>query len=186
MAIFDPVWASDDDALITPPTADEIEEGFRCGRADPGLFNWLIQTLQSTINALNIGDMASKFRQVATTEGIQGGGDLQDDRTLRLNFSGLEVENSVAGDDIVAFFDISAGAHRKTTRTAFLAGVGGAGGSITGGENIGTGTGLVYASVNGGSLQFRRLKNAGGIDIAVSTNDVVLSIAPMGAELTVA
>ena len=182
--VFDQIWASDDDALIDTPSAAEIRQGFRCGPASPGLFNYLFQRLMSAINALNIGDMASKFRLISTTEGITGGGSLEDDRTLRLNFSGLEPETSIANDDIIAVFDTSANKHVGMTRQNFVAGLGGEGGGITAGTNIGTGDGLIYAGVSGTNIQLRKIKAGDGLSVAVATDDVVVSLANRGSELT--
>lgn len=182
--VFDETWASDDDALITTPSAAEIRQGFRCGPADPGVFNYLFQSLMSAINSLNIGDMASKFRLIATTEGISGGGNLEADRTLRLDFAGLEPEAAIANDDIIAVFDTSANKHVGMTRQDFVAGLGGEGGGITAGANIGTGAGAVYAGVSGTSIQLRKIKAGDGLSVAVATDDVVVSLADRGSELT--
>lgn len=183
--VFDETWASDDDALITTPSAAQIRQGFRCGPADPGLFNYLFQSLMSAINSLNIGDMASKFRLITTTEGIQGGGNLEADRTLRLHFPGLEEEIAIASDDLIAVFDVSANKHVRMTREDFVAGLGGEGGTlISAGANIGTGEGLIYSGVSGSNLQFRKIKAGDGVAVAVSTDDVVVSLANRGTELT--
>lgn len=182
--VFEEVWASDETALIDTPSAAEIRDGFRCGPASPGRFNWLFQTIMSAINNLNIGDMVSKYRQINTTEGIIGGGNLEEDRTLRLNFPGLEEEDEISGDDLVAVFDVSANKHVFMTRENFVSGIGGEGGSITGGANIGTGAGLVYSGVSGGNLQFRKIKAGDGIDVAVSGDDVIVALADRGSELT--
>ncbi|WP_406858480.1 hypothetical protein ABEG18_12970 [Alsobacter sp. KACC 23698] len=180
--IFTPVWAVDGE--IETPSEAEIRKGFACGPARPGVFNWLFQTLESTINALNLGDMASKFRQIATTEGIQGGGDLEADRTLRLDISGLQEATDIANEDLVVIFDADVGSHRKMTRQNFAAGLGGDGGPI-GGANIGTGNGSVFASLSGSTLQFRKIKDGGGLGVSTVSNDVVIAIADMGAELSV-
>jgi hypothetical protein len=156
--IFETIWASDDDALISVPSEAEIEHGFGCGPASPGRFNWLFQTIMSAINSLNIGDMASKFRSISTTEGLTGGGNLEVDRTLRLHYPGLEVVEEVANDDLVAIYDTSAAKHVSISREDFVAGLGGEGGGITAGANIGTGEGSIYSGVSGTSLQFRKVK----------------------------
>lgn len=184
--VFDETWASDDDALITTPSAAEIRQGFRCGPADPGVFNYLFQSLISAINSLNIGDMASKFRLISTTEGLAGGGSLENDRTLRLDFAGLEPETAIANDDIIGVFDVSANKHVGMTRGNFVAGLGGEGGSlITAGTNVGTGEGAIYSGVSGGNLLFRKVKAGDGISAVVATDDVVISLASRGSELTI-
>lgn len=184
--VFDPTWASDDGALITTPTADQIRSGFVCGPADPGLFNWLFQSVMSAINNLGIGDMASKFRQIATTEGIQGGGDLQSDRTLRFDFAGMQEESTIADNDLVAIYDTSVGAHRKMTKANFVSGLGGGGGSLTGAANVGTGDGEIYVGLSGSNIQLRKIKDGNGIDVTVATNDIVISLTDIGSELTIA
>lgn len=182
--VFDPTWASDENALIDVPSDAEIRTGFVCGPASPGRFNWLFQTIMSAVNALNIGDMASKFRTIATTEGIAGGGNLEADRTLRLDFAGLQPETSIANDDLIAIYDTSVGAHRHMTRANFVAGLGGEGGSlITTAENIGGGVGL-FSAVDGEALQFRTLVDAGGFDIVIAGDVVALSLSDMNAALT--
>jgi len=181
---FDPIWASDDEALIDPPSDAEVRMGFSCGPVTPGVFNWLFQTLMSTINSLGIENMVPSLRRIETAEGITGGGDLTADRTLRLNIPGLESEASVASDDLIVVYDASREQHVKMTREDFTAGLGGEGGGITGGANIGTGTGELFASVSGSNLQFRKLLNGGGMVIAVAGNDVSIGPADRGADLT--
>jgi hypothetical protein len=187
MPLFDPLWASDDQAPITTPSADQIEAGFSCGEADPGLFNWLFQNIQSTINALNIGDMASKFRLLNTTEGIAGGGNLEADRTLRLDFPGLQPISDIANDDLIAVFDSSVGAHRYATRSEFTAGLGGGeGGGITAGANIGTGAGQSYSGLSGTELRFRSIADGDGINVSTVGDTIVIALADMGSQLTFA
>lgn len=184
MSVFDTVWASDDDALIDVPSDAEIRDGFRCGPASPGLFNWLFQSLMSAMNDLNIADMVSRFRRVATTEGITGGGDLTVDRTLRLDFDGMETAGAIANDDLVAIYDVSTEAHRKMTRADFVAGLGGGGGGVTGATNIGSGAGELYSGLAADTLEFRSIAAGDGIDVVIASDDVVVSIADMGADLT--
>lgn len=180
---FDPVWAADGEVDV--PTEAEQRIGFQCGPVTPGRFNWLFQTMQSLINSLNIGEMVNQTRVIGTTEGLKGGGDLTADRTLSLDVPGLEAETGIANDDLIAIFDTSAGVHRKMTRDNFVAGLGGGGGgSITGGENVGTGTGLIFKGLSGANMQFRKLLNAGGLTIGVATDDVTISLADMGSALT--
>lgn len=181
---FENVWASDDAALIEVPSAAQIELGFVCGKASPGLFNWLFQTLMSRINALNIGDMASKFRQINTVDGITGGGDLQSDLTLRLDITTLEVGTEIAAEDQVAIYDASVNGHRRITRENFLAGIGGGGSTITDGANIGNGTGNVYSGLSGNVLQFRTIRAGAGVTVTTAGNVVDVGIANMGAQLT--
>lgn len=182
---FDPVWASDENALISEPSDAEIRMGFTCGPASPGRFNWLFQMVMSAINSLDIQSMVPFSRRIDTGPGLTGGGDLSADMTLNLDIPGLEEEGSIAEDDWIALYDTSRGIHVRMSRSNFVSGLGGGGGGdISGGENIGTGTGLLYASVSGSNLQFRRLLNGGGLTIAVVDDDVVLSLADMGADLT--
>lgn len=182
--VFDPVWAEDPTASVEVPSNAEIRLGFECGAAKPGVFNWLFQQLQSAINALDVSGLVANTRNINTTEGVQGGGNLTADRTLRLDINGLEQETSIAPGDLVAIYDVSSGLHRKMVRSDFVAGLGGVG-FITGGANIGTGTGEVFASLNGTIMEFRKLLNAGGLSIVAATDDVAISLSPMAAELTV-
>lgn len=181
---FEEIWASDDDAPIDVPSAAEIRHGFSCGPASPGRFNWLFQSLMSAVNSLSLADMASKYLLINTTEGIAGGGSLEADRTLRFDFPGLEAEDEIANDDLIAVFDVSTNKHVKMTREDFVSGLGSEGGGITTGANIGTGDGEVYSGVSGSALQFRKIKSGNGISVAVSTNDVVIGQADRGSELT--
>lgn len=185
---FDPVWASDEAAEITEPTAAQQATGFSCGPADPGLFNWLFQNLQSAVNALAAGNFVSALRSIATTEGIQGGGTLEADRTLRFDFPGMEAETSIANDDLIPIYDTSAGAHRKMTRANFVAGLGGdtgtGGGLIWNAENIGAGDGEVFASISSGILQFRTIDEGDGVNVAVVGDTVLISLADRVADLT--
>lgn len=184
MAAFDTVWAQDDNALIDTPSEAEIEAGFSCGKVTPGRFNWIIQSLMSAINAMDLTDVLSRFRRINTTEGITGGGDLTEDRTLRLDINGLEEEASIANGDMIPVFDVSANAHRKMTRSNFVAGLGGEGGVLIGGDNVGTGTGEVYSGNNAGTLEFRTIKAGSGVTVVTAGNDVTVSLADMGAALT--
>lgn len=182
---FDPIWASDDEALIDPPSVAEIRRGFSCGPASPGLFNWLFQTVMTTINSLDIESMVPLSRRVDTGPGLAGGGDLTGDRTLTLDIPSLEEEGSIAADDWIALYDTSRGIHVRMTRDNLVSGLGGGGGGdISGGANIGTGTGSIFASVSGSNLQFRKLLDGGGMTIAVVGDDVALSLSDMGADLT--
>ena len=55
-------------------------------------------------------------RQVATGEGLQGGGNLASDRTLSLNVFGLTDEAAInSANDYLVFYDSSAVGHRKAT-----------------------------------------------------------------------
>lgn len=184
--IFDPVWAESDTAVITTPSADEIAQGFQCGPADPGLFNWLFQSMMSALNTVAASATAFYSRRINTTAGLTGGGTLENDLTLSLAFNTLEFETAIANDDLVAIWDTSLPGMRAMTRSDFLAGVGGGGGAITGGANIGGGPGEVFASISGGNLQFRTLVNAGGTVIAVAGNTVTVALADRGADLTFA
>lgn len=52
MATFTDTWASGSGAEITEPTATEIQQGFQCGPANPGVFNWLFNRVTACINQL--------------------------------------------------------------------------------------------------------------------------------------
>lgn len=181
--VFDPVWASD--GVLTIPSEADIRAGFECGRADPGLFNYLIQILQSAINDLDVNAPVPVNRRIDTTDGLNGGGDLSQDRLIRIDFSTLTAEASIANDDLVMIFDASANALRVMTRADFVAGLGGGGGGLTGGSNIGAGTGSVFSSLSGTTLQFRQIKQGTGLSVVTSGDDVVVSFADYPATLTV-
>lgn len=186
---FDPVWASDENALIDVPSDAEIRTGFVCGPASPGRFNWLFQTVMSAINALNIADMASKFRKIETTEGITGGGSLEEDRTIRLDINGLQETTTVKSSYFLAVFDPDVGvnSHRKISRQNFVQGLGagtGGDGFILGGDNIGDGDGEFYSGIDGGDMEFRTLKNDGGLSISTVGDVVAIKFADMGSALT--
>jgi hypothetical protein len=86
---------------------------------------------------------------------------------------------------LIVLYDPLTSKHRRSTRGNFLSGIGGGGGAVTGGENVGTGTGLVFKAVASGLLQFRKLIDAGGLTIGVDGDDVTLALADLGSELTV-
>ena len=184
--LFDPIWAEEGEVEV--PSNLQIRTGFRCGPVSPGLFNWLFQSLQAAINALDIGDFVSKFRKINTAEGIAGGGTLEDDRTLRLNFQGLEEKGSgVSNSDVVAIFDPVANAHRRMTRAQLVAGLGGGGeGGISDAENIGDGEGEFFSGVSVDAFEFRTAKSGNGIVVATTGDEVTFSVADRGAELTYA
>lgn len=180
--VFQPIWAQD--GTVEVPSDPQIRSGFSCGPVSPGMFNWLFQTMQAAINALDIGDFASKFRTIATTEGITGGGNLEENRTLRLNIPGLEAKSSVASADLLVIYDPVANAHRKQTRLQFIAGLGGEGGILSAGDNIGDGTGEFFSGIDGDTLEYRTAKNAGGLVITTTGDVVNFALANFGAELT--
>lgn len=182
--IFDPVWAEESQDIDVASVA-EIRRGFTCGPVTPGRFNWLFQQLQAAVNAIGAGNFVLGSRKIDTTEGIAGGGDLTLDRTLRLDIPGLEEQTTASNDHVLVIYNPETSKHERTTRETFLSGIGGGGGAITGGANVGTGTGLVYKAVSGGALQFRKLLNAGGFDIGVDGDDVTFALADYGSELTV-
>lgn len=181
-----PTWASDDSAKIDVPSEIEIALGFGCGKASPGRFNWIIQSLQSTLKTLSAGNWTSQARRIDTTEGLKGGGDLSDDRTLSLAINDLETETTIDGGDLIALYDVSAGAHRSMTRDNFVQGLGGGGGLVTGGENVGDGAGKVYKGLSGGNIQLRSVKSGGGVSVSVVDDNIVVALADMGSALTFA
>lgn len=182
---FDPVWAADGE--VSAPSEAEIRAGFSCGPLTNTRLNWIVQILMSAINDVDVDAGVPLSRQVATSEGIQGGGDLSNDLLLRLNIDGLEVESAIANDDLIAIFDASAGVHRAMTRANFVSGLGGGGGGgdISGGANIGTGGGEVFASVSGSNLQFRKILHGVGLNVTTVDNDVVIAFASLPSPLTV-
>lgn len=66
-----PTWAGGSSAELTTPTATDITNGFVCGPADPGLFNWLFNQITTCINSLEtslntvIANLASTQAQVS-------------------------------------------------------------------------------------------------------------------------
>ena len=182
--IFDPVWA-EESPDIDVATAAEVRRGFTCGPVTPGRFNWLFQQLQAAVNAIGAGNFVQASRKIQTTEGISGGGDLSLDRTLRLAIPDLEAKTTASNDDVLVVYDPATSKHRRTTRGQFLSGIGGGGGAITGAENVGTGGGSIFSAVSAGLIQLRRLANVGGLTVATNGDVVELSLANLGAELTV-
>lgn len=185
---FDPVWAVDGDIYV--PSEAEIRLGFTCGPASPNLFNYLFQTLQTTINSIDLSGGIPVSRQVGTTEGVKGGGTLEADRLIRLDIGGLSAKTTIANDDYVVIYRPGEGQHYKISRSNFVAGLTGGGGGggdpgLTGAENIGDAGGDFFASLSGTSLQFRRIKNGGGLSFTTSGSNVVGAIADMGTALTV-
>ena len=54
-------------------------------------------------------------RTLSTTEGVQGGGHLGANRTLKLDVNGLTAKTVPVGDDLVGIFSVADTAHRKST-----------------------------------------------------------------------
>lgn len=182
MAIFDPVWASASGALITTPSNAEVTVGFQCGPADPGLFNWWFQRIEDTINSLNVELMVPLTRVIGTGAGLTGGGDLSTDRTINLNWTGLETKTNRRSDDLVVVYDQTIEAHRSMTANNFLSGLLEEG-VISGGDNIGGGAG-VFSAVNEGVMEFRTIVGGAGLVAAVVGDTVEIAFADMGAALT--
>lgn len=71
MPCIEDIWAGGSNAKITPPTATDISNGFVCGPADEGIFNWLFNKLTSCFIALEnsvnttIANLASVQAQVS-------------------------------------------------------------------------------------------------------------------------
>lgn len=170
MAIFDQVWAYA--GVVEAPDSARVATGFTCGGVRPGLMNWIIQTLQQAVNSIgDLGAMVPELRQINTTEGIQGGGTLENDRTLRLNVPGLDSLSNTTGTDLLVVYRGSQ--HYKITRQAFVAGLGGEGGSIIlGGENIGGAPGEFFSAVDDDTMEFRTLAPGTGLTV-VTSGDVV-------------
>lgn len=172
-AIFPDVWAFAGE--VEAPDDQRFAAGFTCGGVSPKLVNWLFQTLMQAINAVgDLGAMVPQSRQINTTEGIQGGGTLETDRILRLNIPGLDSVPDVTGTDLIAIY--RGDQHYKITRSAFVAGLGGEGGSIIlGGDNIGDGPGEVYSSVNVDTMEFRTIDADVGLTVVTSGDKVIVS-----------
>lgn len=65
------------------------------------------------------------LRTLTTTEGIQGGGTLGGDRTIRLDINGLTAKSLPASNDVLAIFSVTHNAHRKSTVEEISASVAG-------------------------------------------------------------
>ena len=102
------------------------------GNTDDGFETTLAITDPTANNTITIPDASGTLvlstRSVSTAagSGLTGGGDLSSDRSLSLDINGLTAETSIASGDLVAIYDISAGANRKMTRSDFLQGLTGA------------------------------------------------------------
>lgn len=66
-------------------------------------------------------------RTIATNEGVQGGGDLSANRTLKLDVNGLTAKTTPADADVFPIFSVADSAHRKVTHSALKAAVRGVG-----------------------------------------------------------
>lgn len=182
MSFFDPVWAQDGETYV--PTEAEIRAGFSCGAVSPYLFNYLFQDLQATINTLDISAMVPLTRVIETGDGLQGGGDLSQDRTLAVDIMSLQTETTIGNSDWV-MIEKSDGGLRKITRQNYVAGLGGEGGSIAGAENIGDGDGEIFAAIDDGTtLQLRTLKADPGLVVSTGGNEVTISFAALPTALT--
>lgn len=67
------------------------------------------------INRNDLMAALGQVRTLTTTEGVQGGGTLATDKTLKLDFSGLTAKSNPAQADLVAIYSIADAAHRKLT-----------------------------------------------------------------------
>lgn len=72
MACIEDIWAGGSNATLTPPTATDTSNGFVCGPADPGIFNWLFNkltscliTLEASLNTtiVNLANVQSQVSQ---------------------------------------------------------------------------------------------------------------------------
>lgn len=61
----------------------------------------------------NLINALGALRTVNTTEGIQGGGALNTNRTLKLDINGLVEKTDANLDDMIVVYDVTAGIHRK-------------------------------------------------------------------------
>lgn len=85
---------------------------------DPALLAWLQQlwnlTWQIWFPNYSSRMTAVEAYEIATEEGIQGGGLLSDDLTLKLDINGLAADATPdSATDYVATYDSSAGLHKK-------------------------------------------------------------------------
>ncbi|MCO5164655.1 MAG: hypothetical protein M9939_26555 [Mesorhizobium sp.] len=183
MALFDPPWAVD--GGITVPDVAQIRRGFECGDADPYLFNYLFQTIESAINALDTEGMVPLLRQINTTEGIQGGGSLGSNRTFRLDVNGLQERTSIANGNFLVIYDTGTNQHYKITRANVVAGLGGEGGTLTGAENIGDGPGEIFSALDDDMIQLRTIDHGDGLDVSTVGDKVIVAFGSLPAELTV-
>lgn len=182
MAIFEPVWASGPGASITVLTDAQVEQGWTCGAADPGAFNWWFQRIETTINALNVEEMVPLARLVGTGAGLTGGGDLSQDRTINLNWPGLETKTGRRSNDLIAVYDQEDSKHVTMTANNFLAGLLEEG-VISGGDNIGGGAD-VFSAVNENVMEFRTIVGGTGLVATVVGDTVEITFDDMGAALT--
>ncbi|MCD1645236.1 hypothetical protein [Aurantimonas coralicida] len=182
-AFFDPVWAVDGDTEV--PSEAQIRIGFTCGSVSPELFNYLFQNIEATINALDVENMVPTSRLINTNNGVTGGGDLTQDRTLSLDILGLATASTIANDDWIPIYDQSGTSNAKISRANLVAGLGGAGGTLSGVENIGTGTGEIFAALDGTDIQLRTLLAGAGIEITTGANEITIAFDDLPAELTV-
>ena len=187
MSFFDPVWAQDGETYV--PTEAEIRAGFSCGPVSPYLFNYLFQNLEATINSLNLEAMVPLTRLVETGTGLQGGGDLSQDRTISIDIASLQTTTVIANNDWV-MIQLDGGGYRKITRQNFVAGLGGGskgdGWGIIGAENVGDGGGQIFAGIDGGeTIWFRTIEAGDGLQVSTGSTEVLISFATISNELTI-
>ena len=114
-------------------------------------------------------------RQVNTTEGIQGGGDLSVDRTHRLDIDGLLVSPGADdATDYIVIYDDDIAQHRKLLLQD-IPGLGGSGEANTG-ANVGAGVG-VFRDKTTTVLNFRSLTALSArISIAVNGDEIEFDV----------
>lgn len=134
---------------------------------------------------LSPGDTLPASRRIDTGPGLDGGGDLTQDREIKFNFLELTAEPTVGDGYIFVFYDPDTLSYKRITRQVLVAGLGGGGsGGITGASNVGDGSGLPVKGLSGQAIQVRKIKSGAGIVVETIDDDVVIRLADMAGELT--
>lgn len=95
MAITD-IWAGGSSADLTTPTATDLNTGFVCGPADPGLFNWLFNKITSCMISLQ-NDVTTLFANLAANQAQtdQNTADIASNATA-INSNSTAISNNAA------------------------------------------------------------------------------------------
>lgn len=128
----------------------------------------------SCINLPNPWDNPIPFDPSAITitgiNGISGGGDLTASRTLGLDLNSLTAESTLANGDYFPFFDVSAGAERKTLLSDLASFIGGGGGGSMSDFDIDADSGTAETVEDGNTITFA---GGTGIETEVSATDTI-------------
>lgn len=140
-------------SATTPLTYNSGTGAFGITQSSGSTDGYLSSTDWTTFN-----NKVSTSRTISTTEGVQGGGDLSANRTLKLDINGLSTATVDAAADYFVFFDATDNTHKKVLGS----GLPGGGGGTPGGSN----NSVQYNNAGAfGGNSYLTYDHAGGTDL---------------------